>query len=70
MQIADHELTSAVAEELDWDPKIDSNAVTVSADAGVVSVRGTVGSYTEKCEVKWDVLRVRGVVRVEDQLSG
>src|SRR5579875_214019 len=68
MQTTNDELRDAVEEELEWDPKVDSSAVAVSADAGVITLRGTVGAYTEKCEAKYDAQRVRGVLRVEDEL--
>lgn len=68
MQVIDAELRTDVEEELDWDPKVDSSAVAVEANGGVVTLRGTVGAYTEKCEAKRDALRVQGVVRVEDEL--
>ena len=69
MQITDDELRSDVEEELDWDPKVDSSAVAVSAAGGVITLRGTVGAYTEKCDAKWDALRVQGVVQVDDELE-
>lgn len=69
MQITDGELMSAVADELDWDPRIDSSAVRVEAVAGVVTLCGTVGSYAEKREAARDVQRIRGVLRVDDKLE-
>jgi osmotically-inducible protein OsmY len=39
-----------VTNELAWDPKIDSEAIAVSADDGVVTLRGTVGSFRQKRE--------------------
>ena len=33
-----------------WDPKLDSQAIAVSADDGAVTLRGTVGSFREKRE--------------------
>lgn len=69
MQLTDDELRSDVEDELDDDPKIDNSAVAVGALAGTITLRGTVGSYTEKCEAKADALRVRGVVQVNDELQ-
>jgi osmotically-inducible protein OsmY len=69
MQITDEQVCGAVAEELDWDPKLDNSAITVSADAGVVTLSGAVSSVIEKSAAKRDALRVRGVVRVEDRLQ-
>ena len=68
MQMTDDELRSDVEEEIHWDPKVDSSAVAVTANSGVITLRGSVGAYTEKCEAKWDALRVQGVVRVDDEL--
>ena len=36
-----------VAAELSWDPKVDSQAIAVSADDGTVTLRGTVGNLRE-----------------------
>jgi osmotically-inducible protein OsmY len=69
MPVTDDELKCDVEDELDYDPKVDNSAVAVAAEAGVVTLRGTVGSYTEKCEAKRDALRVRGVTRVDDELQ-
>ena len=35
-------------EELHWNPRLDSNAIAVSARDGAVTLRGTVGSFREK----------------------
>jgi osmotically-inducible protein OsmY len=66
MQMTDDELRIAVEEELDWDPRLDSGDIAVSASAGTVTLRGRVGAYTEKCEATSDAQRVRGVARVLD----
>jgi osmotically-inducible protein OsmY len=41
----------------------------VSADDGVVTLRGTVGSFREKREAKQDAQRVHGVKRVENEVE-
>ena len=58
-----------VAEELSFDPKVDSTAIAVSADQGVVALRGTVGSFRQKREAKQDAERVYGVASVDNQLQ-
>ena len=43
------QLVIDVGAELFWDPKVDSEAIAVSAaDDGKVTLRGTVGSFREK----------------------
>jgi osmotically-inducible protein OsmY len=58
-----------VTDELAWDPKIDSEAIAVSADDGVVTLRGTVGSFRQKREAKLAAERVRGVTTVNNALD-
>jgi osmotically-inducible protein OsmY len=63
------ELELNVSEELLWDPKVDNAAIAVSADDGVVTLRGTVGSFRQKREAKQDAERVYGVEKVNDELQ-
>jgi osmotically-inducible protein OsmY len=65
----DTDLTADVSEELFWDPKLDSTAVAVSADAGTITLRGTVGSLREKREAKKAAERVFGVISVDSKLQ-
>jgi osmotically-inducible protein OsmY len=59
-----------VADELFWDPKVDSAAVAVSADDdGRVTLRGTVGSLRQRREAKNAAQRVYGVTSVADELQ-
>jgi len=58
-----------VAEELSFDPKVDSTAIAVSADQGVVTLRGTVGSFRQKREATQDAERVFGVESVKNDLQ-
>jgi osmotically-inducible protein OsmY len=67
--MSNDDLTRYVTDELAWDPKVDSNAIAVSTDGGVVTLRGTVGSFREKREAKKDAERIYGVKRVEDKLE-
>src|SRR5262245_52439187 len=67
--MSNDELQRNVTEELNWDPKVTSNAIAVSADEGVVTLRGTVGSLREKYESKKDAQRVHGVKHVKNELD-
>jgi osmotically-inducible protein OsmY len=58
-----------VSAELHWDPKIDDSAIAVVADDGVVTLRGTVGSFSEKRDAKKDAQRVYGVKSVKNELE-
>jgi osmotically-inducible protein OsmY len=63
------ELQLSVADELFWDPKVDSEAIAVSANDGTVTLRGTVGSFRQKREAKKAAERVYGVVYVDNELQ-
>src|SRR5512133_1515105 len=65
----DEQLQQDVADELFWDPKLDSDAIAVSADNGIVSRRGTVGSPREKLEARKSAERVYGVLLVVNALE-
>src|SRR6266550_3771408 len=59
-----------VAEELRWDPKVDAEAIAVSAgDDGSITLRGTVGSFRQKREAKKAAERVYGVTKVTNDLD-
>jgi osmotically-inducible protein OsmY len=63
------ELQVSVTDELFWDPKVDSEAIAVSAKDGTVTLRGTVGSFRQKREAKKAAERVYGVVYVDNELQ-
>ena len=65
----DTDLVDNVSDELFWDPKVDNEAIAVSANAGTVTLRGTVGSLREKREAKNAAQRVIGVLEVDNQLK-
>jgi osmotically-inducible protein OsmY len=67
--MSNDDLARLVTDELYWDPKVDSAAIAVSADDGVITLRGTVGSFREKREAKQDAERVYGVKRVNNELQ-
>ena len=67
--MSDLDLVSDVTDELFWDPKVDNEAIAVSADDGNITLRGTVGSFREKREAKAATERVYGVKSVDNQLN-
>jgi len=60
---------ASVAAELDWDPKLDSRGITVTADGGTVALRGTVGSLRQVRDARHAARRVRGVTSVRNHLT-
>jgi osmotically-inducible protein OsmY len=67
--MTDDELRRDVAAELSWDPKVDARQIGVSADDGIVTLRGTVASLRQKREAASTARRVRGVAGVHDELQ-
>jgi osmotically-inducible protein OsmY len=65
----DSQMEEFVSDELQWDPKIDNSAIAVSADAGVVTLRGTVRTFRQKREAQQDAQRVYGVNSVKNELE-
>jgi osmotically-inducible protein OsmY len=65
----DQELVASVSDELFWDPKIDTVSVAVSANGGLVTLRGTVGSFRQKREARKAAERVWGVVSVDNEID-
>jgi osmotically-inducible protein OsmY len=63
------ELRRSVSDELLWDPKVDNLAIAVEAHDGVVTLRGSVGSFREKREATTAAQRVDGVKRVDNELQ-
>jgi osmotically-inducible protein OsmY len=67
--MSNEQLIDDVNEELHWDPKLDNAAIAVSAEDGTVTLRGTVGTFREKCEAKKAAERVYGVTEVKNDLQ-
>jgi len=63
------QVRSRVAAELDWDPMVDSTDITVSADGGAVTVRGTVSNMRQVREVSRAAQRLYGVTTVSNRLT-
>jgi len=67
--MSNDDLVADVNDELFWDPKVDNEAIAVSADDGKITLRGTVGSLREKREAKKAAQRVFGVISVDNKLQ-
>jgi osmotically-inducible protein OsmY len=66
---SDHELQTAVQDELEWTPDVDSAAIGVAVADGTVTLSGEVDNYTEHLAATHAALRVRGVITVVDDLT-
>lgn len=63
-------LEDAVMDGLDLDPRIPSPVeIAVSADGGVVTLRGTVERFNQRRAAVQDVKKIDGVYEVDDQLK-
>lgn len=65
----DRELKQHVENALDWEPSVEAGDIAVSADEGVVTLRGTVRTYGEKWAAERVVLGVYGVKAVANDLN-
>ena len=65
----DLQLQRDVAEELRWDPSINEKEIAIAVKDGVVTLRGTVRSYTEKFAAELAAERVNGVRAVAEELT-
>jgi hypothetical protein len=68
-QMSDRTLKQAVEDELKWDPSIDSEHIGVTAEEGVVTLTGHVGSYTEKIIAEKAAKRVKGVRAIAQEIE-
>jgi osmotically-inducible protein OsmY len=62
-------LVSSVTDELFWDPRVNSSEITVSADGGHVTLRGTVATLRQIRDAKAAAERVLGVTSVDNRLK-
>jgi osmotically-inducible protein OsmY len=68
--LTDNSLEDAVLNSLELDPRIpDSNDVAVSADDGMVVLRGSVESFGQRRAAAQDARRVEGAYDVDNQLK-
>lgn len=66
---ADQSLRDAVIRQLEWDPQVDASLIGVSAQAGIATLTGYVGTYTAKLAAERAVRKVSGVTGVVDDLE-
>ena len=66
--MTDDELRLGVVAELFWDPRVKAEQVTVSAEDGTVTLRGTVSSCRQKREAVAAARRVHGVIEINDEM--
>jgi osmotically-inducible protein OsmY len=67
--MSNDELRTFVIDELAWEPKVNPEEIAVSANDGVITLRGTVGTLRQKHEANAAAKRVRGVKRVDNELE-
>jgi osmotically-inducible protein OsmY len=66
--MTDKDLKLNVETALDWEPSVDVKDIGVSADQGVVTLRGNVRSYAEKLMAERVAQRVYGTKAVANDL--
>lgn len=66
---SDAELRDEVADNLEWDTRVDEEDIVVLVDDRKVTLTGTVDSYTEKQHAEADAWTVPGVRSVENELT-
>jgi len=65
---SDHDIQTAVRDELDWTPEVDAAGIGVAVEDGVVSLSGEVDHYSARIAAKHAALRVRGVTAIVDNV--
>lgn len=68
MHNTDHQLKTAVTEELSWASNVNADHVGASVSGGAVTLSGEVNTYPEKSAAVAAVLRVAGVTAVADEI--
>jgi osmotically-inducible protein OsmY len=67
--MTDQGLKQSVLDELIWEPSVDGAHIGVTAQGGVVTLTGHVGSYAEKCAAERAAGRVSGVKAIAEELE-
>jgi osmotically-inducible protein OsmY len=65
----DAQIQTDVLAEFKWEPRIQLNEVGVVVKDGVVTLTGSVESYTERCAAEEAAHRVRGVKAVANDIE-
>jgi osmotically-inducible protein OsmY len=69
MVISDRELKSAIVDELEWTPSVNSTHIGVTVTDGAVTLFGEVDSYPEKRLAEKAAERVRGVSAIAEDIT-
>jgi len=65
----DHELKTAIVDELEWTPSVNPDRIAVSVDNGAITLSGQVETYPEKQAATRAVMHLRGVTAVADEIE-
>ncbi len=65
----DRELQHDVLAELEWEPSLDASKIGVTADHGVITLSGTVRTYSERWRAETVSKRVFGVEAVANEID-
>jgi osmotically-inducible protein OsmY len=65
----DEGIAKDVVDSLYWDSRVDASKVSVKVDDGIVTLSGTVPSYSERAAASEDAWVITGVRDVENQLK-
>lgn len=68
-QRTDHDLKTAVIDEIAWLPSVNSDHIGVAVTGGVVTLSGRVDSYPERYRAEQAALGVRGVTAVAEEIT-
>lgn len=69
IHFTDQELRTFVTDELQFDPSIEAQRISVVAESGTVTLSGEAASLAEKHNVKRSAMRVRGVSTIVDKMT-
>jgi osmotically-inducible protein OsmY len=69
MMPTDMQLQQAVLAELNWDPSLAAGKIGIVADAGVVTLSGSVASFAERHTAATAARRVNGVLSVAEEIE-
>src|SRR5688500_9478028 len=65
----DSEIQKDVMDELNWEPLLSATEIGVAVKDGVVTLSGTVDTYTKKDEAEKAAKRVSGVIAVAEDIE-
>jgi osmotically-inducible protein OsmY len=65
----DETIAKDVIDSLSWDSRVDASHVSVTVDRGIVTLTGTVSSYSSRMVASEDAWLITGARKVENQLK-